>query len=73
MKLSEHAAEVLDALSQALLDRPAEMPVWFRRWAEQVGHERAVCDYLAGMTDRFAEQEFRRLSGRAPAGEEPHA
>ena len=43
------------------------MPPWYRRWVEQVGRERAVCDYLAGMTDRFAEQEFERLTGRLPA------
>ncbi|MEQ1893853.1 MAG: hypothetical protein ABL998_15035, partial [Planctomycetota bacterium] len=34
---------------------------------DEVGRERAVCDYLAGMTDRFAEQEFERLTGHAPA------
>jgi dGTP triphosphohydrolase len=42
------------------------MPPWYRRWVETVGLERAVCDYLAGMTDRFAEQEFERLTGRIP-------
>jgi dGTPase len=73
MELSEHAAEVLEALSRALLDKPTEMPVWYQRWAEQVGHERSVCDYLAGMTDRFAEQEFKRLTGGAPARKETHA
>ncbi|MGI8747181.1 MAG: hypothetical protein ACR2J4_02350, partial [Deinococcus sp.] len=26
---------------------------------------RAVCDYLAGMTDRFALEEFRSLHGVA--------
>jgi hypothetical protein len=31
-----------------------------------------VCDYLAGMTDRFAEQEFERLTGQ-PAGLEQRA
>lgn len=67
MDLSEHAAEVLETLSGLLLEKPEEMPVWYRRWSEQVGLERAVCDYLAGMTDRFAELEFERLTGRAPA------
>jgi dGTPase len=37
------------------------MAPWYTRWAEQVGLERAVCDYIAGMTDRFAQQEFERL------------
>jgi dGTPase len=39
------------------------MAPWYWSWAEEVGCHRAVCDYLAGMTDRFAEQEHRRLTG----------
>ena len=66
-ELSEHAAEVLRALFAALVEHPEEMPAWYRRWIEEVGRERAVCDYLAGMTDRFAEQEFERLTGHPPA------
>ncbi len=66
-ELTEHAAEVLAGLFEALNRRPEELPAWYRRWIEQVGRERAVCDYLAGMTDRFAEQEFERLTGRTPA------
>ncbi|MAG62938.1 deoxyguanosinetriphosphate triphosphohydrolase, partial [Candidatus Woesearchaeota archaeon] len=39
-----------------------ELPVWYRSWADQVGLERAICDYLAGMTDRFAQHECVRLA-----------
>ena len=67
MELSAHAIEVLRGLFEALSADPGEMPLWYRRWVEEVGLERAVCDYVAGMTDRFAEQEFERLTGRAPA------
>jgi dGTPase len=67
LELSEHAARVLGALFQAYRARPAEMAGWYGRWVEEVGLERAVCDYLAGMTDRFAEQEFERLGGAARA------
>lgn len=67
MELSRHAEEVLAALFAALVARPEEMRPWYRRWIDEVGRERAVCDYLAGMTDRFAEQEFERLTGHAPA------
>ncbi len=61
MELSEHARNVLQALFRAYTGRPAEMSAWYRGWADEVGLERSVCDYLAGMTDRFAEQEFARL------------
>jgi len=42
--------------------RPEELPVDYRRRAEQDGLGRSVCDYVAGMTDRFAMDEWRRLS-----------
>ena len=34
----------------------------FQTWAEEVGTARAACDYIAGMTDRFAESEHERLA-----------
>lgn len=64
--LTDHAAEVLDGLYRELVSRPGEMAPWYRAWADKVGVERAVCDYLAGMTDRFAEDEFERLTGHVP-------
>jgi dGTPase len=60
-ELTQHAARTLSALFAAYLARPAEMPPWYRAWAEEVGLHRAVCDYLAGMTDRFAQSEHLRL------------
>jgi dGTPase len=60
-ELTRHAARTLADLFGAYLARPAEMAPWYRAWVEEVGLHRAVCDYLAGMTDRFAESEHRRL------------
>jgi dGTPase len=67
LELSARATEVLEQLFGALIQTPGEMPPWYRHWVERVGRQRAVCDYIAGMTDRFAEQEYGRLTGRAPA------
>jgi dGTPase len=39
----------------ATLDRPS------RAWADEVGPHRAVCDFVASMTDRQALDEYRRL------------
>jgi dGTPase len=39
----------------------AQLPPQYQRWSEQEGVERAVCDYIAGMTDRHAQDEFKRL------------
>jgi dGTPase len=65
MELSEHARTVLAALFGIYLERPEEMSPWYLDWQQQVGLPIAVCDYLAGMTDRFAEQEYARLCARS--------
>jgi dGTPase len=57
-----HKAEhILRALFDAFIKRPSMMPDGARARVELVGLERAVCDYLAGMTDRFAMDEYSRL------------
>jgi dGTPase len=37
------------------------LPERYARRAEAEGRERTVCDYLAGMTDRYAQDEYLRL------------
>ena len=37
------------------------MPEAVQELIPQRGLERAICDYIAGMTDRFAIDEHRRL------------
>jgi dGTPase len=65
-RFSEYARLVLSGLFERYVDDPTEMVPWYRRRAEEVGTERAVCDYVAGMTDRFAEREYERFFGRLP-------
>lgn len=66
LEFSEYARRVLAGLFEVYVERPAEMPPWYIGWADEVGLERAVCDYLAGMTDRFVELEHARLVGGPP-------
>lgn len=48
--------------------RPDWMPTTFQQRVRMVGLPRAVGDYLAGMTDRFCDDQFRRLfSGPSPS------
>jgi dGTPase len=37
------------------------LPAHVLRRSEREGLRRAVCDYIAGMTDRFALDEYQRL------------
>ena len=60
-ELTLHAQATLQDLFEAYRKRPTEMAPWYQQWAETVGVERSICDYIAGMTDRFAQQEHARL------------
>jgi dGTPase len=63
LELAREARVVLSSLFHAYVDRPSEMAPWYRTWGDDVGVDRAVCDYVAGMTDRFARSEYERLVG----------
>ena len=63
------AKEVVRELFEAYRADPAQMPPGFSGRAAQAGGNpatvaRAVADYIAGMTDRFAAREHERLTGR---------
>ncbi|MEM6851020.1 MAG: deoxyguanosinetriphosphate triphosphohydrolase [Pseudomonadota bacterium] len=60
------AKRVVTELFGALIEAPALLPPeWSRRCDGPRGQKtaRVVCDYIAGMTDRFAATEHRRLFG----------
>ncbi len=59
---TERARQVVHELFAAYLARPGEMPA---EHAGRARRERAVADYIAGMTDRFALREHQRLTGRS--------
>ncbi len=52
---------ILAALYEAYRRDPGRLPPDYRRVAEEEGTERAVCDYIAGMTDQFALQQYSEL------------
>ena len=59
--MTDAARDVVRELFDAYLAAPAEMPP---EHAALPDRHRAVADYVAGMTDRFAAREHRRLTGR---------
>ncbi len=59
--MSEKAKRFITELFGSFTSNPDQLPPRFREWAGQVGVHRAVADYLAGMTDRYAQEEYRRL------------
>jgi dGTPase len=43
----------LGELFERLCRKPELMPGYFQRFIPEQGLQRTVCDYIAGMTDRF--------------------
>ena len=52
---------ILAALYEYYLADVCRLPEDYRLVAEEEGEERAVCDYIAGMTDQFAVQQYSQL------------
>ncbi len=55
------AEELVSRLYTHFHQNPDRMPEEYRQIAESEGVGRAVCDYISGMTDRYAINLFRRL------------
>jgi dGTPase len=62
----DEARRLVAALFERFLADPRLMPDEHRIRNERIG-PRAVADYIAGMTDRFAIREFLRIAGDTPA------
>lgn len=55
------AERYISNLFQTYSSHPTLLPSKYVRKMELVGRERVICDYIAGMTDRFALDEYKRL------------
>lgn len=60
MRMSTKARRIISELFQAFMSDSRLLPPQFQRQAE-FDQARAVADYVAGMTDRYAIKEYRRL------------
>jgi dGTPase len=60
-RMKDKSRRILEALFQRYLDNSRLLPDETRLRMERDGLERTIADYIAGMTDRYASQEHRRL------------
>jgi dGTPase len=60
---NRRAVWMLEQLFRYYLEHPHELGEQARKRARIDGWHRAIADYLAGMTDRYALQEYQRLFG----------
>jgi dGTPase len=60
MRMSAKARRIIGDLFHAFMEDPRLLPPQFQTQTKTVG-ARAVADYIAGMTDRYAIREYRRI------------
>jgi dGTPase len=61
VRMGDKAGRILRDLFQTYAAEPLQLPPRYQRQIERDGLHRVVCDYIAGMTDRFALDEHRKL------------
>jgi dGTPase len=61
IRMQQKAMHTVRCLFHSFRDVPTQMPPEFQKQAAEKGLPRAVTDYIAGMTDRYALEEYQRL------------
>ncbi|UCC64967.1 MAG: deoxyguanosinetriphosphate triphosphohydrolase [Anaerolineae bacterium] len=61
MRMQTKAERIISELFNAYVDEPRQMPETIQARLQETSLHRVVCDYVAGMTDRFALQEHAKL------------
>ncbi len=61
-EVNRRACEMLRSVFEAYLSDPARLGEGATRRIEKEGLHRTVCDYTAGMTDRYVMEEFTRIT-----------
>ncbi|MCC6274117.1 MAG: deoxyguanosinetriphosphate triphosphohydrolase, partial [Deltaproteobacteria bacterium] len=60
-RMADKAERILRDLFRAYTHNPKILPPWVFERAGSDDPMRAICDYVAGMTDRFALDEHQKL------------
>ncbi len=61
VRMGDKAGRILRDLFEAYVLEPLQLPPQYQERIAADGKHRVVCDYMAGMTDRFALDEHRKL------------
>jgi dGTPase len=61
VRMGDKAGRILRDLFQSFVGEPRQLPPRYYAQIQRDGVHRVVCDYIAGMTDRFALDEHRKL------------
>jgi len=61
VRMMTKARRFITLIFEAYRSNPDQLPPKYQAQAETEGLPRAICDYIAGMTDRYAQDEYQRL------------
>jgi dGTPase len=61
VRMATKAEQIVSRIFDAYHAEPAMLPTHIQAQVEERGLERTICDYIAGMTDRFAIDEYQKL------------
>ncbi|MSU79855.1 MAG: deoxyguanosinetriphosphate triphosphohydrolase [Gemmataceae bacterium] len=61
MRMAYKGQRMLKEMFEEFCQHPRTLPPRYQQLALQGVREQVVCDYLAGMTDRYAQEEYLRL------------
>lgn len=61
VRMQVKAEGILNDLFSAYQKDPLMLPAQIQNRIEDIGLERSICDYIAGMTDRFAIEEHQKI------------
>ncbi len=62
VRMTVKAEQTLENLFTTYLKEPSVLPNTYQHTIEEIGLEQTICDYIAGMTDRFAINEYQKLN-----------
>ena len=60
-RMSGKAQRFIRKLFEVYLDKPEQLPPQSQARLKKDGPHRVICDYIAGMTDRYALNEYKKL------------
>jgi dGTPase len=61
VRMMTKAKRFIKEIFEAYASNPDQLPPTYRRRVDTEGLHTTICDYIAGMTDRFAQDEYQRL------------
>src|SRR3989339_456198 len=65
-RMTQKAKRFIEELFNAYLTDPKQLPPRYQKFAKENGNDenslrRSICNYIAGMTDRYAQEEYKKM------------